>query len=286
MSYLFIGMPVFNGEKFISQALDSLLDQQFTDWTIFISDNASTDNTSKICQSYKERDSRILYVRQKRNLGPTANFTFLLSQAKSPFFMWAACDDLWEPDYIFTLIKLLETCPNAVMAFSNFDNIDGLGNSTRVYPKIKSLFNAGNRFFRANRFLWFPEIQGSANLVYGLMNTSAIKKIGGLKVYGKGDYGIDVLFVFRLALLGQFAYSDKTLFHKRQLPKSKISKKWNSLEKIEYQWLYQKLIRQSSISHWEKILLLVSSFCRFLVNMWDFASKSIYFKIVYWNKKT
>ena len=89
-----IGMPVFNGDKFIREALDSLLAQTFTDFELIISDNASTDRTEAICREYAERDKRIRYVRQAENLGPAANFRFVLDEAVGEYFMWAAADDL------------------------------------------------------------------------------------------------------------------------------------------------------------------------------------------------
>ena len=95
-----IGMPVYNGEPFISEALDSLLDQTFTDFELIISDNASTDSTEAICRQYAAKDSRIRYVRQAENLGAPANFQFVLDQAVGKYFMWAAADDLQTPNYI------------------------------------------------------------------------------------------------------------------------------------------------------------------------------------------
>src|SRR5450759_757223 len=87
-----IGMPVYNGEKYISEALDALLAQTFTNFELLISDNASTDGTTAICRHYADRDSRIHYVRQSENRGGVANFKFVLDEARGEYFMWAACD--------------------------------------------------------------------------------------------------------------------------------------------------------------------------------------------------
>jgi len=64
-----IGMPVYNGEKYIREALDSLLAQTFADFELVISDNASTDGTEAICRNYAEQDARIKYFDSKRILG-------------------------------------------------------------------------------------------------------------------------------------------------------------------------------------------------------------------------
>ena len=63
---LSIGLPVFNGEDYLREALDALLGQTFEDFELIISDNASTDQTPNICESYRKQDSRIRYFRQAR----------------------------------------------------------------------------------------------------------------------------------------------------------------------------------------------------------------------------
>jgi glycosyltransferase involved in cell wall biosynthesis len=98
-----IGMPVFNGEPFIRDAIDSLLAQTFIDFELIISDNASTDGTAAICQDYAISDKRISYVRQSLNIGPVANFQYVLDRAVGEYFMWAAADDSWSKDWLHEL---------------------------------------------------------------------------------------------------------------------------------------------------------------------------------------
>ncbi len=102
-----IGVPVYNGGPTLRQALDSLLTQTFRNFEVIISDNASTDGTESICREYAGRDARICYVRQATNIGPTANFKFVFDQARSEYFMWAACDDIRSPDYLELNYKFL-----------------------------------------------------------------------------------------------------------------------------------------------------------------------------------
>jgi len=94
---LSIGLPVYNGEKFIRKCLDSLLAQTFKNFEIIISDNASTDDTQKICQEYLKKDERIRYIQQEKNIGLLPNFNFVLKQAKNEFFMWIGVDDFILP---------------------------------------------------------------------------------------------------------------------------------------------------------------------------------------------
>lgn len=115
-----IGMPVYNGEKYIREALNSLLVQTFDDFEIIISDNASTDKTQQICEEYASNDSRIKYIRQKENNGANVNFEFVLKEAKGRFFMWAAYDDRWLPTCLAQMVEVLEHDESCGLVFSNF----------------------------------------------------------------------------------------------------------------------------------------------------------------------
>lgn len=114
-----IGMPVFNGEKTVASAIESIVQQTYGDFRLIISDNASTDATPVICQAMAARDSRIAYVRQESNIGAEANFDYVLQAAECEYFMWAAADDVRSPDFLALCIDFLDrssdyvgaTCP-------------------------------------------------------------------------------------------------------------------------------------------------------------------------------
>lgn len=128
-----IGMPVYNGEPFIREALDSLLAQTFNDFELIISDNGSMDETEVICHEYAEKDKRIRYIRQPYNHGAIANFQFVLDEAVGDYFMWAAADDLQEPDFIDLLVTALDKDPSLVCVMSDVKNIgEAITNSGSV----------------------------------------------------------------------------------------------------------------------------------------------------------
>lgn len=96
-----IGLPVYNGEKFIKKCIESILNQTFLDFELLISDNASTDSTSEICNEYASKDKRIRYSYNLKNIGGIENFKYLLDIAKGKYFMWIAADDLLgDKDYL------------------------------------------------------------------------------------------------------------------------------------------------------------------------------------------
>ncbi|OAI50970.1 hypothetical protein AYO44_05265 [Planctomycetaceae bacterium SCGC AG-212-F19] len=115
-----IGMPVFNEEDYVADALDSLLGQSFGDFELIVSDNGSTDRTRQICEEYARKDRRIRYFRQQRNRGATYNFNFVFEESKADYFMWAACDDRWSSDCLNEYVESLESHPSAALVFCHF----------------------------------------------------------------------------------------------------------------------------------------------------------------------
>jgi len=139
-----IGMPVYNGEKYIRESLDSLLSQTFTEFELLISDNASTDGTEAICREYAARDSRIRYVRQNENRGAAANFELVLYKAQGEYFMWMACDDIaGSPSYLGCLVDVITK-----------------GNYDLALPAVDIIFTATDgtsQYFRRNSMDGFSE---------------------------------------------------------------------------------------------------------------------------------
>ncbi|MBD2214537.1 glycosyltransferase family 2 protein [Nostoc linckia FACHB-104] len=103
---LSIGLPVYNGKKFIRESIDCILNQTFQDFELIISDNASTDNTEKICREYAAKDNRIRYYRNAKNIGCARNFHRAFELSTGEYFKWVAYDDLHAPEYL--LLKDLQ----------------------------------------------------------------------------------------------------------------------------------------------------------------------------------
>ncbi|MCL4552161.1 MAG: glycosyltransferase [Candidatus Marsarchaeota archaeon] len=209
-----IGLPVRNGERFLDRALESLRGQDFNDFELIVSDNASTDQTQDICRQYVARDRRVRYCRNETNLGAIENFrrTFQLSAGK--YFMWAACDDLWAESYVSTMLGNLISNPDAALAFSAFNNVDEQETEVRTYPFLFDL-PSSDLFQRLWNYMLQEEYQGKANPIYGLMRRDAMEAAGGVRVWGKGLWGADMLIVFKLLSLGNLVLSEELLFHKR-----------------------------------------------------------------------
>jgi glycosyltransferase involved in cell wall biosynthesis len=110
------GLPVYNGERFVAKAIQSLLDQTFTDFEVIVCDNASTDSTSEICEEFARLDSRIRYYRQEINIGAKANFNRVFEYSRGKYFKWVAADDVCGPRYLELTVGALDREPAVVLA--------------------------------------------------------------------------------------------------------------------------------------------------------------------------
>ncbi len=174
---LTIGIPVYNADKYITDALDSLLNQTYGNFVIIISDNASTDNTEEICKKYEKKDSRIKYIRKKENIGMKHNFLSILKLAKTEFFMWAASDDLWHKDFIRTLITNLENNKKSISAFCPYVYFN---DNKEFEAKIRiHKFSSKYKILSLLHFLFYRDPSKDVFL-YGIHRTKEIEYINFL----------------------------------------------------------------------------------------------------------
>jgi glycosyltransferase involved in cell wall biosynthesis len=216
-------MPVWNGEAFIREGIDSILAQTFRDFELIISDNASTDSTQAICEEYSARDPRIRYVRADRNLGLQANFALVLELATAPYFMWAAHDDLWDVTYVSRMVDVLDERQAVVIAGSNAASVDQDGVVRRTYDNAW-IYAPRSIGARAHRFISAHEEGGHSTLIYGLMRTPTIRRFGLMRLQeirdqNRGYYAADKVTLFRLLLEGDIHVAGETLyFHRDVVP--------------------------------------------------------------------
>jgi glycosyltransferase involved in cell wall biosynthesis len=134
---LTIGLPVYNGDACLADAIESAIAQTFTDWQMIICDNASTDRTGDICREFATRDSRIRYVRNDENIGLTRNFNKAFELSNSEYFKWLAHDDICLPTFFERCIEALDVNPKAAMAYPLGRAIDGNGQPLDRYVWTK-----------------------------------------------------------------------------------------------------------------------------------------------------
>jgi glycosyltransferase involved in cell wall biosynthesis len=122
-----VGLPVFNGEKYLEDALISILKQTYIDFELIISDNCSTDHTQNICQKYAALDRRIRYYRNDRNLGAPMNYNHAVKLSRGKYFKWASHDDLLAPEYLLKCVSILDKDSTIVLCHSKTARINEKG---------------------------------------------------------------------------------------------------------------------------------------------------------------
>ena len=201
------GMPVYNGQDYLEEALNSILAQTFTDFELIISDNASTDRTEEICRAYAGRDARIQYVRNPVNLGAARNYNRLVDLARGKYFKWASHDDLIEPDFLERCVAVLEANPDAVLAYTRNMMIDAQGHAVQPYEdRFQLVFNSP-----AERFKGFFKTPGMCNPVFGLLRLDALQRTARIGAFRASDR----ILLGHLALLGKFHEVPARLFYRR-----------------------------------------------------------------------
>jgi glycosyltransferase involved in cell wall biosynthesis len=182
-----VGMPVFNGEQFIRYALDSLLEQSFSDFELIISDNASIDGTESICREYAARDARIRYVRQPTPLGAWPNFEFVLSEARGKYFIWAACDDTRSSDFIELNFRFLSENPEYV-ASTCPNRFEGQNSDAKNFVNFSLDGEVFERFIQFFNHCWL-----SHGIFYSLIRTDILRNCNVVgKTFLASDWAIDL----------------------------------------------------------------------------------------------
>lgn len=208
--FVSIGMPIYNAEEYLAFALQSLLAQNYPNFELIISDNASRDRTEEICREFQTRDPRIRYVRHAQNQGSPANFAFVVGEARGEYFMWAAHDDLWAPTYISRCLAKLQSTPGAVLACSEIKFINAAGPPNEEWTS-KNFTNTHTEGFtpeqRVHQLIsvcgWFS--------IYGVMPLAVTRKLSlGLSVHGW-----DVVLILELLLMGDIVKVPDPLFSYR-----------------------------------------------------------------------
>jgi glycosyltransferase involved in cell wall biosynthesis len=211
---LSIALPVYNGERYLRQALDSLLGQTFADFELLVADNASTDSTAEIVAEYSARDPRIRYHRNPENVGAARNFNLAFLLTSGRYFKWAADDDLLHPEFLERCVGALEGDSGAVLAYPKARMIDHHGGPILDYgPPFDT--DSHSSATRLEAMLEYHK----CFQVFGVIRRDALQKTDLIGAYAHGD-GV---LLARLGLLGRFAEIPDYLFFPRRHPDQSTS---------------------------------------------------------------
>ena len=169
MATVTIGMPVYNGEKYLAQAIGAVLTQTYADLRLVIRDNASTDGTEAICAAIT--DPRVTVIRSAENEGAAANYNAVFAECNSPYFKWAAHDDLLALDFIEKCVAALEANPSAVAADGRTELFDASGEITGPYDEAIDL-SSPSSVRRAASFLRGVRL---CNPIFGVLRSDVYR---------------------------------------------------------------------------------------------------------------
>jgi glycosyltransferase involved in cell wall biosynthesis len=204
-----VGLFVYNGERFLEETLQSILNQTSADFELIISDNASTDRTSEIAQAYAKRDERIRYYRNEKNMGPGWNVRRVYELASGKYFKQAAADDLIEPDYLRRCVQILESDPGCVLVHTRTKEVDEHRTFIKNYvTPMKTDYEDPVARFREMLHTGGDKCYQ----VFGVMRVSALRQIPP-----QGSYvNADGVLLTRMSLLGRFYEVPEDLFLSRR----------------------------------------------------------------------
>ena len=253
-----IGLPTYNRDRYLQQALDSLLSQDYENLEIIVSDNHSTDETSAICKQYALEDRRIKYFRNDKNIGMIGNFSKVAELATGEYFMWASDDNYWHPEAVSRLMFVYQSAEKNGQEFFLIapDSLwlveDCVVNYYRTY--LSTLSPAWKNYLR---FL----IRFKPALIYGLFKLSELKNFLPLSLdpeIPSDGKGWDLILPIRL-----FSKTGKNMatlnfgLHFNRLDTSKQDPE----SKFYKYWLYPKMISRAILQGDAYSLLLRLLFC-------------------------
>lgn len=203
-----VGMPSYNKAPFLTEAIESILAQSYTNIELLISDDGSTDESAEICRDHAGRDPRIRFVSQPVNLGMIANFDFVLNEARGEYFMWFSADDRVEPNWLETCLQACEK--GSVIGFGLVADVFEDGSIKHRYPLISV---TGSRLSRMCSLYW--RMLQECNMLHGVTKTERVRKMGGLRPYAFSGIAFDFLYVWESALQGELFAKPGAWLYKR-----------------------------------------------------------------------
>lgn len=234
-----IGLPVYNGGRYLVTALESMLAQSFTDFELVISDNASTDATGEICRAYAARDQRIRYARNEQNMGAHYNHNHVFSLSRGRYFKWAGDDDMLEPDFLKRCVEVLDQDERVVLCSTGVTTINEFGAVLRLEATREGFCSPRPH----ERLRSFFKHDYYYHTIYGLMRQDVLQRTGLQQDW----YGSDRSLLIEMSLYGCFHIVDERLLLLREHPNRSV----HVTDKVA--WFTPQLKGRFSPEYWKRL---------------------------------
>jgi glycosyltransferase involved in cell wall biosynthesis len=202
-----IGMPVYNRDKYVGVSIEAHLGQTYTDFELILTDNCSTDRSEEICRSYAEKDPRVKYHRNPRNLGAAGNYRRCWELSTGEYFRWNPSDDFISPNLLERAVDILDHDPSVFVAYPRTKLVDADGNFLRDFDENLNLMDERP----SERWKGVQRNIRLGNLHYGLCHADKLRKTGLLRNYSGGDFPL----IAEMALYGKFFEIEDAFFYRR-----------------------------------------------------------------------
>ena len=202
-----IGLPVYNGGRYIAESIKSVLDQDFDGLELVICDNASTDDTVTQVGDLIAGDSRARLLHNEVNRGAAFNYNRVFHESSGEFFRWHAHDDLFEPGLLSACVPPLDEDSGLVLSYSwtrfvdddgvpERDFVDDLGvTSERPHERLASVI---------------PKLT-FCNAAFSVIRRDQLARTSLIRAYPGSDVGL----LYELAVVGRFHVVPAFLFTRR-----------------------------------------------------------------------
>ena len=253
-----IGLPVYNGEPFLRQAIESLLAQSYKNIELVISDNCSTDLTKDICLEYAVNDKRVKYYRNNINIGPIANFNKVFKLSKGNFFMWGSHDDYWAPHYIRSCIMGFNKSDKIALVGSKCNQVDSTSGCCVLTDEgLSTIDLKDDKRFKQYK-LMLHNRKNVNSIFYGIFKREYLEPIMPMINVIASDH----LLLAELSLQYEFLTLPSVLMFKRKGGISKSLKsiarslEINSLLFVNFPYLIREFYLQRAILNSKNLIML------------------------------
>ncbi|MGH8595642.1 MAG: glycosyltransferase family A protein [Gammaproteobacteria bacterium] len=208
-------MPVFNGAKWLAEALDSILTQSFSDFELVICDNASSDETESICRQTAADDPRIRYHRNHANIGVHRNYNRTFELCVGTYFKWASCSDICLDGFFEKCVAVLEARPDVVLAYPKAAMLSSRTGAAADAEGYDDNLNIEDDR-PATRFIRYLNGERLNNVMNGVIRAAALRQTAlHLRLPGS-----DISMMAELILRGKFVEIPERLFVRRLDPET------------------------------------------------------------------
>ncbi len=200
-------MPAYNSAEFITDAIESILNQTFRDFELIISDNASTDNTQQICEDFARQDNRVRYFRNEKNVGASDNYNAVFHHARGEYFKWASSNDLCAADFLGKCVDVLDERPDVVLSYPRARLFTDNPDEGEDYEDNLDLQDEN----ACARFVKFMENIRLNNVMNGVIRSATLGRTALIKTF----FSSDMSLMAEVAMHGKFVEIPDYLFYRR-----------------------------------------------------------------------